>query len=192
MRIDHVIYFTSDLDAATERLSAELGVPAVGGGRHDGIGTINRIIPLGGGYLEVLAIADPEEVAASALGSALAARAGAGDGLAGWAVAVDDVEPIAARLGTQVMRIGRQGLTAQLTGVVEAMGEPCLPFFIARDHGIPDPGTASSAGGITWVEVAGDPDRLRDWLGGADLPVRVVAGAPALLAVGVGEYELRP
>ncbi|MEA2380133.1 MAG: hypothetical protein QOH72_104 [Solirubrobacteraceae bacterium] len=192
MRVDHVIYACADLDAAAARVEAELDVAAVGGGRHEGIGTHNRIVPLGGGYLELLAVAEPAEAARSALGTAVRARiAAAGDGLMGWAVAVDAVEPVAARLGTAISTIARQGLSAQLTGVEEAMREPFLPFFIARDRGVPDPDAGGNAGGITWLEVAGDAARLERWLGGAELPVRVLGGAPGVRAMGVGARELR-
>jgi hypothetical protein len=192
VRIDHVIYATADLDAAAARVQADLGASAAGGGRHEGIGTHNRIVPLGGGYLELLAVADPREAAGSELGRAITARIeAAGDGLMGWAAAVDDVEPVAARLGTQISTIARSGLTARLTGVAAAMREPCLPFFIARDAGIADPG-GGGGGGIAWLEVSGDAARLRDWLGGANLPVRVVDGAPAVRAIGVGERAWRP
>ena len=96
MRIDHVIYATADLDAAAARVEAAIGVAARGGGRHDGIGTHNRIVPLGGGYLELLAVADADEAAGSALGAAIQSRiAGHGDGLFAWAVAVEDVGPVA-------------------------------------------------------------------------------------------------
>src|SRR3954449_10310922 len=74
MRIDHVIYATADLDAAAARVEAAIGVAARGGGRHDAIGTHNRIVPLGGGYVELLAVADAEEAAGSALGAALLRR----------------------------------------------------------------------------------------------------------------------
>ena len=194
MRIDHVIYATADLDAAAARVEAVLGTAAAGGGRHDGIGTHNRIVPLGGGYLELLAVADPEEASSSWLGSAIQARiTGHGDGLFAWAVAVDDVAPVAARLGVEVSRISRSGLTAQLAGVAEAMRDPALPFFIARDPGVADPAAGGAAGGIAWIEVAGDAARLARWLGGAELPVRVVAdgGAPGVRAMGVGGRELR-
>ena len=164
MRIDHVIFAASDLDAAAARLEAEHGLRAEGGGRHEGIGTHNRIVPLGGGYIELLAIADAEEAAASELGRTLAARIERGDGPMGWAVAVDDIEPVARLLGTEVSVIGRQGMTALLTGVAEAMAEPFLPFFIERDPGVADPGAAGEGEGIEWVEVAGDPRKLADWL----------------------------
>jgi Glyoxalase-like domain len=193
MRIDHVIYATADLDAAAAHIEAELGVAAVAGGRHEGLGTHNRIVPLGGGYLELLAVADPEEAAASALGRAVLARLEeAGEGLLGWAVAVDDVAPVAARLRTEVTTIRRTGLSARLAGLAEAMAEPYLPFFIARDRGVADPSAAGDAPGITWIELAGDARRLEGWLGGAPLPVRILDGAPpGVRAFGVGDRELR-
>jgi Glyoxalase-like domain len=192
VRIDHVILGAADLDSAAARLEAEHGLRATGGGRHEGIGTHNRIVPLGGGYLEILAVADAAEAERSPLGRALAARiADSGDRLIGWAVLVDDVAPLAERIGSEVSTITRQGLSARLTGVAEAMAEPFLPFFIGRDHGIDDPGAAADAGGIEWIELSGDPDRLDDWLGGAELPVRVAPGPPAVLAVGIGGRVLR-
>jgi hypothetical protein len=125
-------------------------------------------------------------------GRAVPARLDAvGDGLLGWAVAVDDIAPVAGRLGVAVTTIARQGMSARLTGVAEAMRDPYLPFFIARDPGIPDPAAAGAAGGITWIELAGKADRLRNWLGGASLPVRFVDGPPGVRAVGVGDRELR-
>jgi glyoxalase-like protein len=193
MRIDHVIYATADLHAAAARVEAEIGVAAVAGGRHDGLGTHNLIVPLGGGYIELLAVADAREAARSTLGSAIQACLTArGEGLFAWAVAVEDVAPVARRLDTEISTISRRGLTAHLTGLPEAMGDPQLPFFIARDAGIPDPAALGDAGGITWVEVEGDAARLDRWLGGADLPLRTVPGdVHGVKAIGVGERELR-
>lgn len=188
MRIDHAIWATSDLDAAAARFEHEYGLAATGGGRHEGMGTHNRIVPLGGGYVELLAIADAGEAAASPLGRFVDAAI---EGWMGWAVVVDDVDAVAERLGTEVTALTREGFTARLTGVVEALAEPTLPFFLARGDGTPDPGEGAAVGGLTWVEVAGDAERLREWLGGAELPVRVRPGEPALLAVGAGERELR-
>jgi hypothetical protein len=139
---------------------------------------------LGGGYLEVLAVADAEEAAASPLGRAVAA---APEGLFGWAVAVDDVAAQAERLGLEVTTIERSGLSARLAGVAESMAERWLPFFIERDAGVADPGSGGDAGAIAWVELAGDGERLERWLAGAELPVRVLAvEPPGLRAVGLG------
>jgi Glyoxalase-like domain len=189
VRIDHVLWVADDLDAAADRLAAEHGLPSGGGGRHVGIGTHNRVLPLGGGYLEVIAIADHDEAAASTMGRAVAA---APDGLFGWAVAVDDVPVEAQRLGLEVTSIERDGLTARLTGVAQAMAEPWLPFFIQRDPGIADPGASGDAGGIAWIELAADPARLQEWLGsGEELPLRYAAGeAPGLRAVGLGAGDV--
>jgi Glyoxalase-like domain len=183
-RIDHVIWVTDDLDTAADRFVREYGLRDGGGGRHVGIGTHNRVFPLGGGYLEVLAVADAQEAAASVIGRAVAA---APEGLFGWAVAVPDVPAQAERLGLEVTTIERDALTARLAGVAQAMAEPWLPFFIQRDPGIADPGAGGDAGAIAWIELSGDPDRLHAWLGSDQLPVRyAAAGAPALRAVGLG------
>jgi hypothetical protein len=183
--IDHVIYAAADLEAATASLTERLGVPAAGGGRHVGIGTHNQVLPLGPGYIEVLAIADPEEAAASGIGTALQARLDEhGDGLWAWAVAVPDVPPIAERLGLDITRIERQGLTAHLAGVARAMRRPSYPFFIERDPGVADPSAGGTAGGLTWVEVSGPTIA-------EGLPVRTGDGPPGVVAVGIGEGELR-
>jgi hypothetical protein len=192
VRIDHVIYAAADLDAAAARIEAELGLEIVEGGRHEGHGTRNRIVPLGGGYLELLGVADPQEAAGSDFGRGLLARlAHGGDGWLAWVVAVPDVGPVARRLQTTVTTLRREGLSARLTGVKEAMQEPLLPFFVSRDPGVADPGAGGEAGGITWIELAGDPVRLERWLDRTPLPVRVVEGAPAVRAVGIGDRTFR-
>ena len=71
------------------------------------------------------------------------------------------------------------------------MAEPCLPFFVERGAGVPDPGAGGGSGGLEWVEVAGDAERVAAWLGGAELPLRVRPGAPALLGVGMAGLQLR-
>jgi hypothetical protein len=191
METDHVIWATADLDAAAERLERSHGLRAEGGGRHDGMGTHNRIVPLGRGYLELLAVADAEEAAGSALGRAVTERlARVGEGLMGWAVATEDVTAVAGRLGTDLVEIRRQGFAGRLTGVAEAMAEPCLPFFIERGRDVRAPGARGDAGGLRWVEVAGDAARLDAWLGGEELQVRVQPGAPALIGVGIGDQRL--
>ena len=192
MRIDHVIYGTSDLDAAARRVEEEVGVAALAGGHHEGLGTYNQIVPLGdGAYIELLAVDDPAEASRSPVGAALQAAIMAGDGLLGWAVAVQDLDAVAARLGTAISTIGREGMTARLTGVAESLKEPYLPFFIER---LTNPQTElarTGTDGITWIEVAGNAQRLEQWLGEAKLPVRVVNGDAAVRAVGIGERELR-
>jgi hypothetical protein len=172
-------------------LRAQLGLIAVNGGPHDGLGTRNRIVPLGdGSFLELLAVADPGEAKRSTLGAALQSAISRGEGLLGWAVAVDNLQPVVERLRTPITHVGRQGMTARLTGVAEFLAEPCLPFFIERDRAQAAPRAVDTTG-ICWIEVAGDARRVRHWLGGIELPVRVVEGEPAVRAVCVGGRELR-
>src|SRR6188472_1197857 len=124
MRLDHVIYATADLDAAASRIESELGLATVGGGRHEGHGTHNRIVPLGGGYLELLAVADAQEAEGSPFGQGLLRRLHReGEGWLAWVVAVEDVEAVARRLGTPVTTLRRAGLSARLTGVADAMDD---------------------------------------------------------------------
>jgi catechol 2,3-dioxygenase-like lactoylglutathione lyase family enzyme len=182
MRIDHVIYGTSDLDAAQKLVEETLGLQVHPGGHHVGQGTGNRIVPLGNAYLELLAIDDPEEAAASPVGSILAELIAAGDRLLAYAVSVDDVHATAQRLGTRIVTVRRGELEGHLTGVEEALRTSYLPFF-GRSRGRP-----AEAGGVDldWIEVSGDKDRLHDWLGGGELPVRVTVGPGALRAISVG------
>lgn len=192
MRIDHVIYGTADLDVAADWFVRKLGLPVVSGGRHQGLGTKNRIVPLGdGSFVELLAVADREEALSSTLGAALCAAIERGDGLLGWAVAVEDVEGVARRLGTSVSTVGRQGMVARLAGVAEALGEPFLPFFVERGEGWRDRAVVRATAGLSWIEVACSPGRLERWLGGVALPVRVVDGDPGVRAIGIGDLEVR-
>jgi hypothetical protein len=191
MRLDHVIYGTADLDVAQQRIEAVLGLEVLPGGHHVGQGSHNRIVPLGGGYLELMAIDDREEAATNPFGQVLLEVLEI-EGLVAYAVQVDDIQAVAERLGTLLFTVRRDTLGAYVTGVPEALREPTLPFFIGSNERGPRPGDAGDAGGLTWVEVAGDGTRLRDWLGGAELPVRVVAGEPAVRAIGIGDREFRP
>ena len=192
MRIDHVIYAAADLDEAAARVESELGLSVVPGGRHEGHGTHNRIVPLGGGYLELMAVADPHEAADSPMGSAVQARlTEQGNGLFAWVIVLDGVEQFADRLGLPVITVAREGLSARVAGLAEALRNPVLPFFLERDEGVADPGEGADAGGITWLEVAGDREALESRLGDTELPVRVVDGPVGVIAMGIGERELR-
>jgi hypothetical protein len=183
VRIDHVIYSTADLDAA-EAVIRDFGLDVVPGGVHEGLGTHNRIAPLGGTFLELLAIHDPAEAEGRGFGPALLRR---GEGLLGWAAAVEDLDAEIERLGLSTLTVKRAGMTAQVAGVEEAMREPYLPFFIERKE---DRGPSR----IDWIEVGGDAERLRTWLAGAELPVRMTPSPPAparVIALGVDGRELR-
>ena len=95
--IDHLVIAVADPDAAASELERRSDSPG-GGGRHDRLGTFNRLIWLGDTYLELIGVFDPE-----ARGRLVGRRAGAprprrGGGLATWAVATDDIERTSAVL----------------------------------------------------------------------------------------------
>ncbi|MEV6868897.1 VOC family protein [Streptosporangium subroseum] len=96
MTLDHLVYATPDLDATVAELERLLGERAAVGGRHPGLGTRNRLIGLGGrSYLEVVG-PDPEQEAPAGPRpfriDELAAAA-----LVGWAVTVEDIDPVVAQ-----------------------------------------------------------------------------------------------
>ena len=90
--IDHVVHAGEDPDATAATLAEKLGLEATGGGRHDALGTFNRLVWLGDSYLELIGVFDRELAARSWLGPAVLAAIERGGGLATWAVAVDDLD----------------------------------------------------------------------------------------------------
>jgi hypothetical protein len=90
--IDHLVIATDDLDAAAETLRARLGLTTSEGGRHEALGTYNRLVWLGDSYLELIDVFDPDVAAGSWLGASVLAALGRGGGLATWAIAVDDLD----------------------------------------------------------------------------------------------------
>jgi len=78
-----------------------------------------------------------------------------------------------------------------MTGLDAPQREPWMPFFMTWD--IPDElhpgrqraGHVVKAQGLAWVEVGGDAERLRAWLGGRDLPIRVTDAPPGLVRAAV-------
>jgi hypothetical protein len=195
LRIDHVLYAVADLDAGATRLEEELGLESVPGGTHPAWGTANRVVQLGPDYVELIGVADPEVAATSDFGRVVL---DAGDGLMGWAVATDDLDGIAARLGLGIERGARKRpdgvrLAWRLAGMAQALASGgFLPFFIQWDGpGELHPGGDHSAPpGVAYVEVAGDEARLREWLGGADLPVRIRPTGSGIVAAGIGGVVL--
>lgn len=55
IRVDHLVYATPDLAMTVAQIAEEWGISPTPGGRHDGRGTANELLALGGGaYLEII------------------------------------------------------------------------------------------------------------------------------------------
>lgn len=196
--IDHAIYAVGDLDAAGQEIWEREGLASVPGGRHEGWGTANRIIPLGETYLELITVVDREEAEESDFGRGVLKAMAEDQPLVGWVLATDDIDAVARRLGLDVKQSSRDTpdgstLSWRLAGMERAIESRLLPFFVEWE-GPPErhPGAAevehdADAEGIAWIEVAtDDEERVREWLGeDADLPLRITEGDPGIAAVAI-------
>ncbi|HYY12783.1 MAG TPA: VOC family protein [Kineosporiaceae bacterium] len=144
LALDHVILAVPDLGTAAAGLEQVLGLRATPGGRHPALGTENALVPLGGAYLELVAVADERAAATTAFGrSALAARAD-GPRFTGWVARADQLpEPSTAMSretpdGTtitwrmaQAERLGDGGV---LPALLAWDDESTAPPFAEADH----------------------------------------------------------
>jgi hypothetical protein len=179
--VDHVLIAVADLDAAAAAVG-RLGLPVTAGGRHPGWGTANRIVPVGGAYVELVAVVDSAEAPSSPFGRWVAASR---PGPMGWSVRGHDLDAIARRLGLDPVAGSRAApdggtLRWRTAGVERVMAEPSLPFFIAWEPGAPFPDEGSADAAIQRIELRGDARRLGEWLGGATLPITIRPGPAAV------------
>jgi len=200
MRVDHVSYAAEPdgLKATARRLAQQLGVAAVDGGIHPRFGTRNIIIPLAHDrYVEVVSVLDHPASDKAPFGQAVRARSEAGGGWLGWVVCVDDMTEAEQRLGREAVAGNRRRpdgveLRWRQLGVKGLIADPELPYYIQwEDMSVhPSVGTKTTAT-ISGLQIAGEPERVCDWLGlPADQTSTVIdftwvapEGAPRLQAV---------
>ncbi|HEX2196584.1 MAG TPA: VOC family protein [Actinomycetota bacterium] len=200
LELDHVIVAVNDLAAAAARFERDYGLSSVEGGRHRGLGTGNRIVPLGSSYVELMAIVDEDEARDGALARWLRATTADGDRLGALCLRTDDADAVAQRLGSPVLEMGRlkpdgTELRWKLAGLEQTLADPRLPFFIqwfaspAEQPGATPVEHASGARGIEWVEIACDEAVLRERIGDAAVDVRPVPGDGGLRRVGIATRD---
>jgi hypothetical protein len=200
LRLDHVVYAVPDLDEAAVRFREAFGLDSTEGGRHERWGTANRIVPLGDQYVELVAVVDETAAARTGFGRGVLERASGGGGWLTIAAVAEDLDAVAARLELEIgsgsrTRPDGEILRWRSAGLDDPRREPWMPFFLGWD--VPDelhPGRARAghgvqADGIAWVEVGGDAERLREWLGGEELPIRLIEGEPRVRRVGVATSD---
>ena len=200
LAIDHAIIAVTDPESWAVQLHDLSGLAAVSGGRHEGQGTGNWIVPLGESYLELMTVVDHAEAEQSAMGRWVLDQTRNGDRLAAVSVRTDDIDGVASRTGYAVQPMSRRNeddevLSWRLVGLEAAMSDEQLPFFIQWDiDDAQHPGRmqvehAVQPEDICWVEYGGDPDRLGDWLGDHTLPVRCVDEQPGPRTVAIRTPE---
>jgi hypothetical protein len=175
MHLDHLSFAAGPegLAKTAQWLGERLGAQFQDGGFHPRFGTRNQILPLTGGrYLEVVGVLDHPAADKAPFGQAVRARTAQGGGWLGWVVAVDDLIPLEERLGRPAIEGQRHlpngGLLSwRQIGVLDLIDDPQLPFFVRWES---DPALHPSNGGreveLLRIEIAGQPERVDEWLGG--------------------------
>jgi hypothetical protein len=200
MRLDHLSFAAGPdgLASTAQRLGGLLGKEFVDGGVHPRFGTRNMILPLAGDtYLEIVEVLDHPASDKAPFGQAVRARSALGGGWLGWVVAVSDISTVEQRLGREAAKGNRRRpdgseLLWRQIGVNGLIADPQLPFFIQWE--VPremHPSAGADADfSLACLEIAGDPQRVSEWLGESveapleDVKVEWVApnGTPGILA----------
>jgi hypothetical protein len=114
----------------------------------------------------------------------------------GWVVSCEDISTVEQRLGREAVPGNRHRpdgveLRWRQIGVKGLQSDPQLPFFVQWESGVEHPSAGSSGDlHLDCLEIAGDPERVREWLGEngdplEDVKVEWVAphGTPGIVAV---------
>lgn len=219
LAIDHVIVTVADPASWARQLRERTGLAAVPGGRHEGLGTGNWIVPLGDVYVELMTIADHDEAKASPLGRWVIEQISGGDRLAALCLRTDEIDDVGDRTGHRPQAMSRHAddgtaLHWRLVGLDAAMSDERLPYFIQWDIAVGqhpgamsvehrvrpsgifvDPGSPNQAAdglrrsSIAWIEYGGDANRLSSWLGDHALPIRCVDEPPGPRRVAIATDE---
>ncbi|MEO3776519.1 VOC family protein [Micromonospora sp. B11E3] len=204
MPIDHIIYAHPDLDTAVTQLEERLGVRALGGGKHVGQGTHNKLLALGPRtYLEIVA-PDPDQ-AEPPHPRPYGVDGVTRGGLVGWAVECDDIDAALARARRHGFdpgdvidgrRVGPTGEMLRWRLTRNALNAGLVPFLISWGD-TPHPARSAPRGLLleSFHVEHPDPESLRPVLAalGADVQVEPAADAALVARLGGpnGSTELR-
>ncbi len=200
MRLDHLSFAAGPdgLAGTARRIGRLLGRDFVDGGVHPRFGTRNMVLPLADHtYLEVVEVLDHPASDKAPFGQAVRARSALGGGWLGWVVSVNDITIVEKRLGREAVKGNRHRpdgteLLWRQIGVNGLISDAQLPFFVQWLS--PDEMHPSTGGSPDWslacLEIAGDPQRVSEWLGETveapleDVKVEWVApnGTPGIIA----------
>lgn len=174
MRLDHLSYVAGSegLAACVQRLGARLGAAFSDGGIHPSFGTRNFVLPLADGcYLEVVASLDHPAADRAAFGRAVQARSESGGGWLAWAIRVEDIATIEARLDRPAAPGHRRrpdgfDLRWRQIGINDVSEDPQLPFFVQwESEEVHHPAYGGSSIALSGLEIAGDEPTVDAYLG---------------------------
>jgi hypothetical protein len=145
--IDHLVVAVRSVEKATAELERDVGLAFTGGGRHEGMGTYNRLAFLGGTYIELIGVFDRSQVLANpgfAVGRAALEHLDAGgDGLVTYALATDAIADHVAALHADGSDLGAAGHGSRTrddgdvvrwwTSFPPALGPELPPFLIEHE-----------------------------------------------------------
>ena len=200
MHLDHVSFAVGPdgLAGTTAELGRLLDAKFIDGGAHPRFGTRNMILPLQNRqYLEVVEVLDHPAADKAAFGQAVRERSDAGGGWMAWCVSVDDMTEVEHRMGRHAVPGNRRrpdgfNLEWRQIGTSGMRADPQLPYVTCWDIDPSEHPSQMADSDITLsaLDIAGDPNRLADYLGEPaisaleEIEVRWIAphGAPGILA----------
>ncbi len=185
--IDHVIFCARDLDQASAWFLKRHGLRSVAGGRHPGLGTANRIIPLGDNYIELLTVVDRRAARANPFGMWASVSIEEKSMLpVGLCLRTEDIASVGKRLHlkpTPMSRTTPDGVELRWQSAgLELTLTRGRPFFVQWDIDMSDhPGRLlEGQGPIEKLKISGKAEELRGWLGAETEGVSVVDGPPEI------------
>ena len=192
MRLDHISYVTShdQLADTVQRLGSRLGSTFVDGGVHPRFGTRNFTLPLlNGQYLEVVCPLDHPATETSPFGKAVSQRVVEGGGWLTWVISTDDVSKVESRLGRAAIEGHRTkpngtDLKWKQIGVLGTLENRQLPFFIEWKENSHPSNDGQAVSKISKIEINGDEDTIRKWLG---TDIQVVANGTFIEVLNTGD-----
>ena len=195
--IDHLVVAVAEPDDAVTAFERAVGPAPTGGGRHDALGTFNRVVWLGDSYVEFIGVFDAALAAKSWVGTPALRALETGGGFATWAIATDDldVELAGLRAGGSSLGEARPGERQRPDGAVvrwrlaaaDRLGPDEPPFLIEHDASAAEWTTADRAARSEQAERLGGPIELAT----LELPVNDANGASQRLLRAVG-LRFRP
>jgi hypothetical protein len=171
--IDHLVIAVHDVAAAEDVLLRQVGLACTGGGRHEAMGTFNRLAFLGDTYLELIGVFDQALVVSSATfavgNAALALLERGQEGLATYALATDalaadvaGLRDLGSPIGEPVhgSRVRPGGEAVRWITAFPALGPERPPFLIEHEYAGAEWGQPARAARAAWRHPGGGRVRL--------------------------------